>query len=81
MSEDEPGNSWALIGERRQVSFEMLHMRYEARRDRDAASALHAIPKEVRRRVINQGRQRFVAFDAHTLLENQPDGARPGHPY
>jgi hypothetical protein len=50
--------------------------------ERDARLAERAVPKEVRRRILIQDRQRFVAYDAHSLLESSEmtHGARPGHP-
>ena len=38
------------------------------------------IPRQVRRRRIMVGRQLYVAFDAHSLIEAESDTARPGHP-
>lgn len=46
----------------------------------DTSNALYAIPKEVRRRKIRDGRREYVAFDAHGLLA-EGDAGRPGHPF
>jgi hypothetical protein len=48
--------------------------------EREARSAPRAERRTVRVRVIQDGRRRYIAYDAHSLLEQESalDPARPG---
>lgn len=49
----------------------------------DITATERAVPRPVRAYRLQQGRQRYVSFDVHSLLEheNEADRARPGHPF
>jgi len=57
------------------------HVDYSRVTEKAAASAERAVPKAVRRRRLVVGRQVYVAYDGHSLLEATSEhGERPGHP-
>ena len=67
MSESNPGMSWHLLrGDGVHVS-------------KPKAAEAFAVTRRVRRRVIIDGHQVYVAFDAHGLLEEGYNLGRPGH--
>ena len=44
----------------------------------DTSQALYAVPQQVKRRVVAEGRRRYVAYDLNSLLAEGESG-RPGH--
>ena len=44
----------------------------------DTSQALYAVPQQVKRRVVAEGRRRYVAYDLNGLLAEGESG-RPGH--
>ena len=46
----------------------------------DTSQALYAVPQQVKRRVVAEGRRRYVAYDLNSLLAEGESG-RPGHLY
>ena len=57
-------------------------LRYNARLEADALKAERAPDRRLLKRLVQDGSTRYVAYDAHQLLEAESDiyNARPGHP-
>jgi len=48
--------------------------------ERDWRKAQRVPRQPVRRRVLEVGGRRYVAYSAHDLIASEDDTARPGHP-
>ena len=68
-----------------EVKWQGVHgagMAYSGRLEADAAKAQRAPDRRLLKRLVEDGSTRYVAYDAHQLLESESDiyNARPGHP-